>query len=353
MTAVVALTDRAAALAVKIKESCPGTSVFIPRRYGEKYPGHCYFEGGPASLIREIWREYPRLVFIMAAGIVVRLVAPLLEGKDADPAVVVLDERGEHVVSLLSGHLGGANELARELAALIGAKPVITTATDVEELPALDELARKNGCILENSGDWKKIALALLDGRKVGLYSTAKLGAEFPPHVERMDGTRACGEGYAGIIYITEKETVREKGRGDGLPYIILRPRNIIAGVGCRRDTKKEEITSAVLKELAQNDISRYSLSHLATIEYKKDEPGLAEAAKELGVPLLSITAREIAAVEDRFAVSSFVQAHLGVGAVAEPAAWLAAKEPFLIAGKSRHVGVTVALVKDRRVVIG
>jgi len=354
MTAVIALTDRAAALAVKIKQNCPSTVLFIPRRYASKYPGHCCFEEGLAGLVRELWDEYPRLVFIMAAGIVVRLVAPLLRGKGADPAVVVLDERGEHVVPLLSGHLGGANELARELAAMLGSKPVITTATDVEGLPAMDDLARKNGCMLENAGDWKKIALALLDGQRVGLYSTVELGVRFPPHVEEIgDLAQTSGRDYAGLICITEEETARARAEEAGLPHVVLRPRNIVAGVGCRKGANKEEIRGAVLEGLARNGISPWSLARLATIDHKQGELGLVEAARELGVPLVAVKARDIAAVEDRFAVSPFVKAHVGVGAVAEPAAWLAAANPLLIAGKTCCGGVTVAVAKDLKAVIG
>lgn len=350
MTAVIALTKRGALLAARIKSVLPGADLYLPSRLLTEHPEAKGITGEFSLFIGSIWSCYGRFVFIMAAGIVVRAIAPLLQGKARDPAVVVLDEKGQYAVSLLSGHLGGANDLAREIAHGIGAVPVITTATDVRGIPALDDLARKNGCHLENLQDWKKLATSILEDKAVGLYSTVRLELDFPACVYRINSPAETGR-YHGIIYITEE--VFQLRKKTAFPYVILRPRNIILGVGCKRGKTGAEIVEAIKEALEGLRISVHSIAHLATLELKKDEAGLVEATQELGVPLKWVTAGEIAAVEHQFAQSRIVREKVGVGAVAAPAAWLTAGEPHLVADKATiRPGITVAVVKDLGVVV-
>ena len=192
-----------------------------------------------AQAFQEAFAANDNLVCVMAAGIVVRGIAPYLKGKDTDPAVVVVDEAGQFAVSLLSGHLGGANDLARRVAQLLGGTPVITTATDVQGLPALDVLAAEHGLIIENLAGVRPIHMALLAGRPVRLvdpegFLSGALSAY--PELFRLDpdlDRALTGPGptvYAGF---------RER---DWPPdWLKLRPRNLVAGMGCHRGTPAEE----------------------------------------------------------------------------------------------------------------
>jgi len=354
MMAVLALTSKAAALGGRVREAFPGADLFVPERYRSGYPGSLAIEDSLGTFVSFLWPRYTRFVFVMAAGIVVRTVAPLLKSKLEDPAVVVLDEQGRYAIPLLSGHLGGANELAREIAARVGAVPVITTASDVEGIPAVDDLARNNNGFLENLQDWKKIALALLEQKPVGLYSTVGLEADFPPYVRRLDSPDDTGSPsdvkgmLQGMIYITEKIL----GAKPAVPHVILRPRNIIVGIGCKKGKTKQEITAAVEQVLHGLQVSPCSIAHLATVELKKDEPGLVETAAALGVPLKWVSAGEIKEVEEMFCCSEFVSTKVGAGAVAEPSAWLTARKPHLLTPKVVFSGITIAVVKDLSVVI-
>lgn len=366
--AIVALTATAVKLGRRLKREFPAARLYVPERHQESLEDGCIMAGGLQTTIASLWDECSQFIFIMAAGIVIRSVAPLLRDKTKDPAVIVMDEKGRFVVPLLSGHLGGANELAAVIGEKTGAVPVITTATDVEGIPALDDLARKNGCVIENMSDWKKIAMSLLEGKNVGMYATVKVKAEFPPQVQIVrlkscDGTEKDCSGsqengvndileskkLQGMIYITEKEKVVER---TGVPYVVLRPRNIIVGVGCRKGKKKSDILVAVRDCLEGLGININSILHLATIDFKREEKGLQEAARELNVPLMCVNAEEIQRVEGKFVGSQFVKKQVGVTAVAEPAAWLTAKEPQVLASKTCYPGITVAIVKDRGAIL-
>ncbi|MDD4400616.1 MAG: cobalamin biosynthesis central domain-containing protein, partial [Desulfitobacteriaceae bacterium] len=234
MTAVITLTKAAADVGSCIREQIPDAVLYVQARYGKDFPAAEIIDGKLPLFVKGLWDAYSRLIFIMAAGIVVRMIAPLLSSKTEDPAVVVLDEKGQCVISLLAGHWGGANELAREIAAGLGALPVITTATDVEGLPAWDELARRNGCTLENSGHLKKITGLMLDGQTVAVYHSVKLTVSLPDHVlilenrSALPGINSGPHEYHALVQIGE-ELLEPRELG-GLPCAVLRPRNLVIG---------------------------------------------------------------------------------------------------------------------------
>ncbi|MBT9141630.1 MAG: Cobalt-precorrin-5A hydrolase [Dehalococcoidia bacterium] len=346
MMAVVALTKKAAELGLKIKGLYPDCHLLLPGRLEADYPGHAYFRGALGPFLESCWKEYSQYIFIMATGIVVRVIAPLIRDKKKDPPVLVLAELGQYVIPLLSGHLGGANELAREMAAFLGGRAVLTTATDVEGIPALDDLARRNGCELENLEQWKNVALSLLEGDPVALYSTVGVEPLFPANAVKVEAIEDISRGsFRGAVLMTE-ETLNQD-LSLPLPHVILRPRNIVIGVGCRKGKPGNELLSAIYSTLDNLQISRYSVACLASIDIKQEEQGLLEAARILGVPLQFFSAARLQKLQGHFTPSDFVLEQTGTGAVAEPAALLAAREPLLLAGKTCFPGITVAIVKD------
>lgn len=378
--AIVTLTKHGTELGVELHDRLSGCGVgkdgqvhlYVP----EKFFNLCLRSGEDDSGSRRVFRfsaplrevaaalfpEYDGLIFIMAVGIVVRLIAPLLASKASDPAVVVMDEKGRFAVSLLSGHLGGANELAGEAAHAVGAQPVITTATDVHGLPAIDVLAKKMNMACDPLEGLRKVNAAMVNGEPVVIFSEVRLdGWEFPGNVRVFPAAFARrapdapfvmktllpdASGVGAAVLVTNK-VVDTYPLGD-VPVVFLRPMNLVAGVGCRKGIGAEDVVGAICFAAARAGVSVTSLRALASIDLKREEAGLLEAAGRLGVEVKFFSAGELAACGLEFRESVRVKNAVGVGGVCEPAAFLAAAKPArLILSKTVYRGVTVALAEE------
>ncbi len=290
-----------------------------------------------------LFDAYDGLVMIMALGIVMRVLAPHIRDKRTDPAVVVLDEGGGFVISALSGHLGGANDLARELAGIIGAVPVITTATDVHGLGAVDVLARDYHMAMEPFDAVRGVNSALVNGGRVGLYAEYRL-PEIPRGfilMEEQDGPPVDWK-----VLITGRNLTPQGGR-----TLYLRPRNLVVGIGCRKGAGAGEILDSIRESLKILDKSPLCIKSLATVDLKAGEPGLKKAATSLGVPLLIYSREDIKNIFDAggagLTFSPLVQQKIGVGGVCEPVALLACPRGRLILNKTKYPGITVAVAEE------
>lgn len=283
--------------------------------------------------VEEAWRQSGTLVFIMASGIVVRTIAPLLRDKRSDPAVVVVDEDGRFAVSLLSGHLGGANERAREIAAFIGGEAVITTASDRSGLASIDLFARDHDLVIE---DWKalpRMAARLVDRGTLAVYNEEGIG--LPP------GLVPVSDPAVADLVITPRTGVGHSGA------LILRPRTLVAGLGCNRGTPREEIEEEVRCVLRDHGLAFSSLKAIATIDVKAGEPGIAAFATDHGLPVMAYCAGELNGVKG-VAPSEAALKATGARAVAEPAAILGAGTGTLLVGKQKRGNVTVAVAQSQ-----
>lgn len=280
------------------------------------------------------------LVFIGAAGIAVRSAAPYLKDKLTDPAVVVIDEAGRFVISLLSGHLGGANDLARELAAILGAEPVITTASDVNGRTAIDVWAADHGLKIGSRKLAKETAAAILEHEPVGFFCDEPLSLPVP------DGCVPNGE-HRNIVRVT---TVRSKNREETELHLI--PPIVYLGIGCRKGTPRSIIEKEVLRVLDAFGLYREAVAGIGSIDLKKEEAGLRELAEVWKVPFLTFSAEKLEQVPGSFSESPFVREITGTGNVCERAAVLAAGAfARLIVPKQAANGVTIAAAKrtDRK----
>ena len=255
--------------------------------------------------------EADALLFIGACGIAVRAIAPLVKDKTTDPAVVAMDEAGQFVIPLLSGHIGGANALAKQIASLTGATPVITTATDVRGVPAIDSWAVENDCAIENVKAVKNVSAAALAGRSVG-------------------------------VAITEREI-----RPPFPVTLFLRPRTLCLGVGCKKGVEPAAFEENALAFLRECGVSLLSVKALATIDVKKDEKALNAFCEKYHLPLQTYSAEELRAVPGRFAHSDFVEKTVGVGNVCERAAVKSCGGALLM-GKTAREGMTFALAGEK-----
>ena len=276
------------------------------------------------------------LIFVGACGIAVRAIAPYVVSKTSDPAVLVADELGRHVISLLSGHIGGANELTIRIAAGIGADPVITTATDVNGRFSVDTWAAKNGMAID-SMELAKLFSAEILKRDLPLYSELPVEGRLPAGLElKQNGVLGAAVSYRIVHPYTH--TLR------------LIPRCLHLGIGCRRGTSRELIAQVVRETLDEYGIDLRACADISSIDVKADEAGLLAFVQSLGVPAKFYSAQQLQAVQGNFSASAFVRDTVGVDNVCERAAMLSAGEgAALIIHKTAKDGVTVAAAQDNR----
>jgi cobalt-precorrin 5A hydrolase len=342
---VVALTPRGASLAREICRALTGASCWLPRAQAGNGPEVHTFDR-LAGVFRDAFHQKEDLVAIMAAGIVVRSIAPHLKGKDKDPAVVVVDEAGKFAISLLSGHLGGANLLARQVAQIIGGAPVITTASDIEGLPSLDLVAVQEGLAIDNPAALSQVQMALLSGLSLRLVDPdgylARLAEDHPEmFIWEKNLDTALAGGWPGV-YAGFRE------RAWPPAWLVLRPKNLVAGVGCHTGTPAGEILKFIQDTFNQERLSLSCLKVLATIEAKAAEPGLREAAERLGVEFTWFTQEELQGVEVPNPSPRVVRL-VGVVSVAEAAALKAGGVELLLPKRKRD-GLTLAVARLPRV---
>jgi len=338
-----AITSNGLSLAGQLQARWPDVAIYCSRRLSAT--GLPLSERSFDSLAREVavrFNQFDGHIFFMAAGIVVRTIGTLLKHKSVDPAVVVVDDQGRFAISLVSGHIGGANRLAVQVAELLGATAVITTATDVNGRPAIDTLAVQHGLSIENHQAIKAVNMALLAGRKVavcdlhGMFTDALGGFGRPVAVEAL---AAADDEQPGVCVADNTIPLPDS-------VLILRPPTLVAGIGCNRGTSADEIRSALMTVLNDNGLSLLSLTSIASIDLKSDEPGLLAAAQGLGVPLHFFTRVELNQIHHVPNPSHMVAKHVGVQSVCEAAAILAAQKGNLIVPKQKRNNVTVAIAR-------
>lgn len=314
--AYLAFTAKGLALAQKLASAYPGSVA------------RCGHGPGQVSLAAWTAQQFARsdaLVFVGAVGIAVRAVAPHCQSKASDPAVVVLDECGHFAVPILSGHLGGANDLARALAVACGAVPVITTATDANGVFAVDEWAKHQNCVVLEPERIKLVSSKLLAGRTVQFASAWPVAGTPPAGV-------AAGDSPDFALTLTPA--------GDALHVV---PRIGVLGVGCRRGTPAGTLAEAFVAFCADHRFAPQCIAAAASIDLKQNETGLLAFCGEHGWPVEFFSAEALRAAPGSFTPSAFVQSVTGVDNVCERAAVLAAGGP-LVFTKFARTGVTFAL---------
>ncbi len=319
--------------------------LYAPNRLADKAP--CTGFASLPLLIDQTFHAYDSHIFLAATGIAVRTIAPHLTDKTRDPAVVVLDHKGQHVISLVSGHLGGANKLAEEVALLTGGTAVITTATDTEKAPAIDMLAARKGLIIANPQQIKVINAALAEGRPVAiddsenrlsLAEDPRLVSCFVP-ITSMDSLKMEDMPHPHPMV---RVSWRTKATSDD-HALLLHPRVLIAGIGCRKGTTREEILQAITQVFAEHHLALDSLAALVSIDIKAQEHGMLAAAQALGVPLTFYSADELADISIP-TPSSLVKKHIGVPSVCEAAALKKAQQTTLVVSKKIRQRTTLAI---------
>ena len=359
---IISFTENGYALSCRIRESLcrlEQTEVVLysgKKQIAEKYAaeGLQSVKDGLQSWCQDVFAQSELLIFIGACGIAVRTIAPFVCNKYSDPAVLVADERGMHVISLLSGHLGGGNAWAKLVADGIGADPVITTASDVNGRLAVDVWAQKQKLRIMDRALAKYAAAVFVTGKKLPFYAEpgVKIHGDWPEeylHFEEKEtfleaAEQRKTEQIAGIVVSV---------RG-GWPenVLVLVPQTVILGIGCRKNKDPRELFAQVRQVLDSCQILPESICKIASIDLKAEEPAICQLAAAWKVPFETFSAEELLAVPGEYPVSDFVKKTTGVGNVCERAAVAALPEerrehPDWICRKQAENGVTVALLNQ------
>lgn len=384
---IISFTDRGQQLAESLADRLCGTAT------------RCGRDCSLSEWVRDAFDSADALIYVGAVGICVRTIAPYIKSKTRDPAVVVIDETGRYVIPVLSGHLGGANDLARRIARLTGAEPVITTATDLAHAFSVDAWARIQGCVVENPGRIKYVSSKILSGDDIVIVSDFPISGEVPEHVivrvfrdaesrnacirgrnccpgmygsiderdersacEAEDSDAASGKAddsvvHEGIDEHDERSACEAEDADAALTIChrdtvnvqILRivPRIVCAGVGCRRGIPARNIENAIRTAFEEACISENALCGIFSIDIKADEEGLREFCESRRLPFVTFSAEDLMSVTGTFTQSAFVKEITGVDNVCERSAVLGAGsdcEDSLIFRKHVYDGVTVAL---------
>ncbi len=350
--AVIAISKHGVELARRLNQSFAGTDVFYMSKFAqgdEAARGIQMFSGSVRLLFPLIWSRYKGIIAIVSLGAMVRMVAPLLEDKKTDPGIVVIDDAGKHVISMLSGHLGGANELALHVAAAIGASPVITTASDVNKTIPVDLFGRNFDWEWESADMLTPVSASVVNEERIAVVQESGernwwlYDTPIPGHIKTYPSISAAlpDEPQAALIVTHRLLPAEEKALI--LNSVIYRPKVLVLGIGCNRGTSAEEIEAVISETLDELQFSIRSVKAVCTIELKKDEAGLLAVCQKYGWEFVWYTPEQLNQVKLE-APSETVYKYTGVYGVSEPAAKLYTGNEQLILNKKKSGNVTLSV---------
>lgn len=337
---IYAFSSNGAKLCDKLIENMKGYKInaYVPEKYVNSAEFVNLREDNLYRASEKSFNNKDCIIYVGAVGIGVRAIAPFIRSKKYDPAVICIDDKGQNVIPILSGHMGGANKLALRIAGAIGANPVITTATDINGKFAVDEWASNNNLHIMSLKKARDIAASILENEKVAFESDFKVEGDLP--AELGENTRNIG------ISISLDP--------DKMPFestLKLIPKIVSLGVGCRKGTSFEDVYKAVREVLKKNKISHFAIKSINSIDLKKDEPAIIRTAEVFKVPFYTYSKDKLQELEGEFSESAFVRNVTGLDSVCERAALMGSQTNKLIIKKTIINSVTVAASIDDYIV--
>ncbi len=353
-TAIIAVSKRGSELGRRLRLLLTSSHLYVPEKFASGLTANEHAFVAPVKdVVVEAFHQYRSLVLIMAVGIAVRFVSTELRDKHKDPAVVVVGDAGAFAVSLLSGHLGGANQLAKRIAAFLGAQPVITTASESSGTISVDLLGKEFGWEIENSDNVTGVSAAVVNGDMVGIYQDAgernwwSEASPLPENLRIFTSLESlCQTNPQAAIIITDRILSHEELKLLPVDCVLYRPRSLVVGVGCNRGTKSAVLANAVTTILEEHGLPPNSIRKLATIDLKRDEAGFLDFARRHGLPVDYFDKEALRQTDFPSHPSAVVLKHVGTPAVCESAAILSSGNHELVVPKEtsgRAVTVAVA----------
>lgn len=345
-TAIVAITKHGIEIARRIKARMPEAEIYVPAKHSDSGTDINWFTEQSTQLVANLFKTHDALVCIFSLGAVIRMVAPYLSDKKSDPAVVVIDDKASHVVSALSGHLGGANALARLLASILGARPVITTAADVNETIAVDLVGREFGWTIENFENVTRTSAHMVNEDRIAVFQDAGernwWHAPLPKNVtvvSNIDDIRSS-EFVAGLVITDRVVDVDIMAKS-----VVYRPKSLVVGIGLHWDTSRDEIESGIAAVFREKGLALASIRNIASVNRGARVKGLEEFSGQRGIPVQVFEKEELAKV-DVPNPSPAVQKFEGTASVSEAASILSSKGELVVPKQKFPPNLTVAVCR-------
>lgn len=350
--AIVAITKHGVELSRRLHKVFANTDLYYMSKFekgDEAEQNIQLFSGSVRMLLPALFQQYKGIILIISLGAVVRMIAPILKDKKTDPGVVVIDDRGENVISVLSGHLGGANELTREVAAALDARAIITTASDVQKTIPVDLFGSRFGWVWDSAEKLTPVSASVVNEEPVAIVQESgerdwwMYDTPLPENIVSYPSIQdALAAKPNATLIVThrlltkEEEAILDNG-------IVFRPKNVVIGMGCNRGTSAEEIEEVIVSTLAELHISIKSVKALCTIELKKDEAGLLEVVGKYGWEFVYYAPEELNTAKIE-APSDTVFKYTGAYGVSEPAVRLYTGSEHLELVKKKSGNVTISI---------
>lgn len=341
--AVIAVTARGARIAAEIAATCAiDAEIHVPERWLGEAPGATIMADGARAAVAAAWGRMDAIVGVMAAGALVRLIAPHLSEKAVDPAVVAVDDGAAHAICIAGGHAALGNELAGTIADALGANAIVTTASDIAGAPAIDTLDRQFGWRRATSDSQLRVVLAAVANREpVAIFQDC--GDEgwlhrIPSHWRRAESFEELRDTNLPAVVITARDVPPREAT------VVFHPPVLAIGVGCSTGAPADEVAELVERTLAGEGLSARAVAHIATIDRRADEPAIIQLGHRLGVPIVTYAADALASVTCIPTPSAVVATHVGTPGVCEPAAILASGGGTLVVAKQKSAHCTVAI---------
>lgn len=344
-TAILAITKNGIKIASTIKEIFPTWEIFAPSKFADTTNANWYDDSTTAK-IAELYKNNDAIICIFSLGAVIRLIAPHLGDKKTDPAVIVIDDKASFVISTLSGHLGGANELANELAKKLGSTAVITTAADVNKTIPVDLVGRKFGWIIDDDSTVTKISAFMVNEEKIGVYQDAGeqnwWEGDLPKNVTVYDTFEKLEKSNSkGFLIITDKKITGEILKN----AVVYRPKTLVVGIGLHGDTTKEKILESLNTCLEKFNLSSKAIARFTSIKKPQDINSLIEVAKEFGVSVEYFERDDLAKVRIPNP-SVTVEAFEGTASVSEASSILSSRGSLVVEKQKFPPDLTIAIAR-------
>jgi cobalt-precorrin 5A hydrolase len=345
--AIVCITKNGINISKRIKEKIPSASIYAQSKHKDSSDGIIWFEKNTKIMIEEIFKEYDSIICIFSLGAVIRLISNLLVDKKTDPAVIVIDDKANFVISALSGHLGGANSLSKHIADILNSTAVITTAADVNETIAVDLLGNDFKWRIENFENVTKVSAHMVNEEKIGVYQdtgeTKWWNKELPKNVTIVDDIDELkSDNFRAGLIISDKIITDQLLIGKS---VIYRPKSLVVGLGFHWDTTQKDIEDGIMKVLKENGLSFLSIRNLSTIDRGKSPASLGSFSDKHGIPLEFFEKEKL----NKIMVpnpSDVVKKYEGTSSVSEASSILSSGGELIITKQKFPPNLTVAVCR-------